>query len=179
MLITCIALYCKCLLLDEYVNIPKHPGIDKQISLTICYMFWPYWMLSSCTFMKLYVHFIKKCIIFVNFVFFIHFFLADMKTINPIHSLIILFLCNYPSAPFHTHFRMYPHLFSPLPWLAWLLFLVDLQCDQCDRAAECIYDVERLMYRCQCRPGYTGDGRTCSRIGEGSVHHAPLWIVVK
>ena len=42
---------------------------------------------------------------------------------------------------------------------------MELNCRGCDAAAECIFDVARLTYRCQCIAGYTGDGRSCSPIG--------------
>jgi hypothetical protein len=29
-----------------------------------------------------------------------------------------------------------------------------------------VYDIERLVYRCVCRAGLTGDGNTCSPIGK-------------
>ena len=52
-------------------------------------------------------------------------------------------------------------------------FSVDLTCEHCDPAAECTYDILRLIYRCVCRQGYTGDGRTCSQIDYGkTAEHA-------
>ena len=48
-----------------------------------------------------------------------------------------------------------------------VIFLVaSINCRNCDAQATCVYDVNRLFYRCQCNEGYTGDGQTCSPLGK-------------
>ena len=44
------------------------------------------------------------------------------------------------------------------------LFIISADCN-CDRNAECLWDIVMFAYRCVCLPGFTGEGRTCSRIG--------------
>ena len=41
-------------------------------------------------------------------------------------------------------------------------------CQYCSRDADCVYDIERLVYRCSCRAGFTGDGITCTSIGKNT-----------
>ena len=46
-----------------------------------------------------------------------------------------------------------------------------LSCDvvnNCDINAQCVYDRSQNTHKCQCRPGYGGDGYSCRR--EGTLH---------
>ena len=44
------------------------------------------------------------------------------------------------------------------------MFLIDPECKRCDSNADCVYDVNRLIFRCVCKSGYTGNGIYCTEI---------------
>ena len=40
----------------------------------------------------------------------------------------------------------------------YLVFLSDPSCRQCDDNADCVFDTDRTVFRCICKPGFTGRG---------------------
>lgn len=48
----------------------------------------------------------------------------------------------------------------------YMYIIVELSCRNCDPNAECVYDIYRLTFICQCTIGYTGDGNRCDSLGK-------------
>lgn len=57
-------------------------------------------------------------------------------------------------------------LICTVPMGLWRCGILSLtaSCALCSYNAECMFDEARLYYYCQCKSGYTGDGRSCLLI---------------